>query len=71
MALATYKEAFREYARNAGAEDTGAAWILTPWDTWEANPHYKGPPARHPEEDPEDDFIGPLAPFAIDEEIPF
>jgi hypothetical protein len=41
----------KEYARNAGAEDRERAWILTPWDTWEPNPYYQGPPVRHPEDD--------------------
>lgn len=49
--LATPSEARAEYARNAGREDTGRAWILTPWDTWEANPFYHGPAVRHPEDD--------------------
>ena len=49
MAIATYGEAFKEYARNAGAEDPDRAWILTPWDTWERNPAYQGPPVMHPE----------------------
>lgn len=34
-----------------GAERPERAWILTPFDTWEANPYYQGPPVRHPEED--------------------
>jgi hypothetical protein len=48
---ATYGMAFKEYARNAGAERPEQAWILTPWDTWEPNPHYRGPAVRHPEDD--------------------
>lgn len=51
---ATPSEARAEYAHNAGMDDPGRAWILTPWDTWEANPCYQGPPVRHPEDDPED-----------------
>ena len=51
MAIATYTEAFKEFARNAGADQPEAAWILTPWDTWERNPAYSGPPQRHPEDD--------------------
>ena len=55
MALATYAEAFKEYARNAGQEAPEQAWILTPWDTWERNPAYSGPPQRHPEDEYSDD----------------
>ncbi len=51
MPLATYGEAFKEYARNAGEEKPDTEWILTPWDTWERNPWYHGKPGRHPEED--------------------
>ncbi len=52
--LATYGMAFKEYARNYGMERPEQAWVLTPWDTWEANPCYQGPKVRHPEYDPED-----------------
>lgn len=54
MPLATYGEAFKEYARNAGEETPNEEWILTPWDTWERNPWYQGKPGLHPEEDYED-----------------
>lgn len=46
-----YTMACREYARFHGAVETDRAWILTPLDTWERNPFYKGPPVRHPEDD--------------------
>lgn len=74
--LATPAEAAREYAHNAGAEERGREWILTPWDSWERNPFYTGPRGRHPEDDyadePGEDYApswphGPL----IDDEIPF
>jgi hypothetical protein len=51
MPLATETDACREYARNVGAERPERAWILTDYDTWERNPFYSGPPARHPEDD--------------------
>jgi hypothetical protein len=51
MPLATPQDAVREYARNAGSENADQAWILSPYDTWERNPFYVGPPARHPEDD--------------------
>lgn len=51
MVLATNSEALAEYALNAGRENPGRQWILTPWDTWERNPAYAGPPQRHPEDD--------------------
>lgn len=47
--IASDSEAIKEYARNAGADHPERAWILTPWDVWERNPFYQGPPQRHPE----------------------
>ena len=46
-----YSASMREYAGNVGSENTEQAWILTPFDTWERNPYYNGPPVRHPEDD--------------------
>jgi hypothetical protein len=46
-----YTMAFREWAWVHGADSPDLAWISTPYDTWERNPHYRGPPARHPEDD--------------------
>ena len=43
--------AVREYASIAGSEHPDRAWILSPYDTWERNPHYQGPPVRHPDDD--------------------
>jgi hypothetical protein len=48
---ATQGEAAREYGANAGADQPERQWILTPWDTWERNPHYTGPDQGHPEYD--------------------
>jgi hypothetical protein len=45
----------REYAREHGAMEPDRAWILSPLDTWERNPFYRGPPVRHPEDDRDDD----------------
>ena len=56
--LATPTEACREFARNMGAEYPDRAWLLTSYDTWEANPYYQGPPQRHPEDDPEEEDSG-------------
>lgn len=56
---ATPSDARAEYAANAGAEAADRQWILTPWDTWEQNPCYAGPPQRHPEAD--EDYPPPLA----------
>lgn len=55
--IATPSEARAEYARNAGADDPSRCWILTPWDTWEKNPHYRGPAVRHPEDDVYDGWM--------------
>ena len=49
------RAAINQYAGAYGAEDPKRAWILTPFDTWERNPYYKGPPVRHPEDDQNDD----------------
>jgi hypothetical protein len=49
--VASNSEALAEYAFNAGADDRSRAWILTSRDIWVANPFYRGPPVRHPEED--------------------
>lgn len=43
------QEQVREYTNNHGANNTELAWILSPFDTWEANPHYTGPEVPHPE----------------------
>ena len=51
MALGDYNSmATRQYADAHGSVDTAAAWILTPFDSWERNPHYVGPAMPHPED---------------------
>lgn len=49
---ATPGDAMREYARNVGHEDrhVESAWILTDYDVWVENPHYRGPAQPHPED---------------------
>lgn len=49
--LATMGQAVKEYARNAGSDRPNQEWILSPWDSWERNPCYRGPVGRHPEDD--------------------
>lgn len=49
--FATERDAVREYAHNVGAERLDNQWILSPYDTWERNPHYFGPEQPHPESD--------------------
>lgn len=44
-------EAVRQYAYEIGHENTGRAWILSPFDTWEPNPFYIGEPQPHPNEE--------------------
>lgn len=46
---ATMGMAAREYGRNAGMDRPDVEWILTPWDSWEHNPFYRGKPGPHPE----------------------
>ena len=48
-------EAFFQYASVYGEERQDEEWISSPYDTWEKNPHYRGKPGRHPEEDYDDE----------------
>lgn len=43
-------EALYQYASAYGEDRPEAAWILSPFDTWERNPHYTGPEVPHPED---------------------
>lgn len=65
---ATPSEARAEYAANAGRERVEQAWVLTPWDTWEANPFYRGPAVRHPEADDYDDEAPDGCPVSIEDD---
>lgn len=49
--MATPAEAMREFAENIGGEERYIkhAWILTDYDVWVRNPHYRGPAQPHPE----------------------
>lgn len=64
MVLATYDEAAAEYARNAGSERPDCDWILTPFDVWMPNPHFRGVRGPHPEcdDDYDDGLYGPWRP---------
>lgn len=42
-------EAHDQYAAVHGEGHEERAWILSPYDVWVANPHYKGPAVPHPE----------------------
>jgi len=46
--------AVAEYAREHGRLNPEAPWVLSPFDTWEQNPAYQGPPAPHPDEEEAD-----------------
>jgi len=50
--VATPAEAMHEYAYNVGEYDRykDSQWILTDYDVWVINPHYRGRPQPHPEE---------------------
>ena len=50
----TESEWDRAEAYEIGAENPDRAWICTDRDVWHANPFYKGPPVRHPEDDYDD-----------------
>jgi len=70
--VATVPDAIREFAWAVGYEkdNIGQAWLLSDYDTWTRNPHYRGPPVSHPED--EDRFLDyPVDPpnaYAIDED---
>ena len=49
--LATPSEAVKEYARNYGSDNPDQEWVLSPFDSWERNPFYRGPRGPHPEDD--------------------
>jgi hypothetical protein len=55
FAEATFSFGFAvsEGAREVGRMNPDRAWILTPFDSWEKNPFYVGPPVKHPEDDSE------------------
>jgi hypothetical protein len=44
------QDAIRQWVWVAGADCPDCAWLLSDYDSWEANPHYVGPPQRHPED---------------------
>lgn len=44
-----WSQAVREWAWVVGAERLDQQWLLSDYDTWELNPHYKGPAQGHPE----------------------
>jgi hypothetical protein len=71
MSLATVTDACREYAYNVGMHNQDRAWILTDYDTWQANPFYRGLAVRHPEDDTPGGHQA-VAPFlTFDMECPF
>lgn len=47
-------EAVNQWTCVYGAEKSENAWILSPYDTWERNPCYRGPAQPHPEETTEE-----------------
>jgi hypothetical protein len=66
------QEAVQEYAQEHGRENRDCAWILSPFDTWERNPFYEGPAARHPEDERGDEDDGVYFPcVASEDEIPY
>jgi len=61
MTLATPEDAMREYANVVGEDHPDRAWLLTDYYVWVRNPHYRGPPAPHPDDCRDDE-----APSAFD-----
>ena len=54
----TEQDRVDQYTYVYGQEERNldSQWILSPYDTWERNPHYRGEPQPHPEEYDDDDF---------------
>lgn len=48
--MTTISEAVREWAWIVGQDCPQDAWLLTSYDSWERNPHYRGIAVDHPEE---------------------
>ena len=46
----THRELVDDYTLSHGEFETERAWILSPYDTWEPNPFYKGRPQKSPDE---------------------
>ena len=48
-----HTEAMNEYADVVGSEHPERSWILTDYDVWVPNPHFKGehPPVPYPDFD--------------------
>lgn len=44
------QQAIREWAWIVGADRRDQQWLLTDYDSWERNPHYRGPDQGHPEQ---------------------
>jgi hypothetical protein len=53
--LATVDDSVREWVWNVGQERPDAEWLCSHYDTWVRNPHYRGLPGRHPEDDSDED----------------
>ena len=45
------REAVRQWVWEIGQDRTDCEWLCSPYDSWERNPHYRGEPGRHPEDD--------------------
>jgi hypothetical protein len=49
------REAVREWVWTVGQDRADQQWVLSNYDTWERNPHYRGPDQGHPEDYCEDE----------------
>lgn len=58
--VATPTEAMHEWARNIGSFDRFAnqQWLLSDYDVWVQNPHYRGPRQPHPESYTYEEAVG-------------
>ena len=46
-----FSQAFADFAQLNGAIEPDREWLLSDYDVWVKNPHYRGEPGAHPEDD--------------------
>ncbi len=52
MEYATTRQAVNEWVEYVGYQNPETEYLLSDYDTWEVNPHYRGPKGPHPEDEP-------------------
>ena len=64
----TEQDRVDQYTSVYGAERLDCQWILSPFDTWERNPYYRGPDQGHPEDDYYEDEVQAAGTYTTFEE---